>query len=108
VKHRVQVSATIADDRKTVIGVSSLDKSGKDDTTGRNAQKNQRIDVIGAKDHGEKRTVHPQFPPKVEYELTEFGKTLCAAMKTLVDWAMTFPKTRETSRYQPRKARKAF
>ena len=22
-----------------------------------------------------KRTVHPQFPPKVEYELTEFGKT---------------------------------
>jgi DNA-binding HxlR family transcriptional regulator len=55
-----------------------------------------------------KRTVHPQFPPKVEYELTEFGKTLCPAMKTLVDWAMTFPQTRETSRYQPRKARKAF
>src|SRR6266403_1448370 len=48
-----------------------------------------------------KRTVHPQFPPKVEYELTEFGKTLCPAMKTLVDWAMTFPKTRETSRHQP-------
>src|SRR5208283_2326173 len=46
-----------------------------------------------------KRTVHPQFPPKVEYELTEFGKTLRPAMKTLVDWAMTFPKTRETSRY---------
>src|SRR6201985_3133856 len=42
-----------------------------------------------------KRTVHPQFPPKVEYELTEFGKTLCPAMKTLVDWAMTFPRTRE-------------
>jgi DNA-binding HxlR family transcriptional regulator len=40
-----------------------------------------------------KRTVHPQFPPKVEYELTEFGKTLCPAIKTLVDWAMTFPKT---------------
>jgi len=55
-----------------------------------------------------KRTVHPQFPPRVEYELTEFGKTLCPAMKTLVDWAMTFPKTRETSRYQPRRARKAF
>jgi HxlR-like helix-turn-helix len=41
-----------------------------------------------------KRTVHPQFPPKVEYELTEFGKTLCPAMKTLVDWAMTFPDPR--------------
>ncbi|MGB6692335.1 MAG: winged helix-turn-helix transcriptional regulator [Terracidiphilus sp.] len=56
----------------------------------------------------QKRTVHPQFPPKVEYGLTKFGKTLCPAMKTLVDWAMTFPKNRETSRYQPRKARKAF
>jgi DNA-binding HxlR family transcriptional regulator len=50
-----------------------------------------------------KRTVHPHFPPKVEYELTEFGKTLCPAMKTLVDWAMAFPKTREKSEYQPRK-----
>src|SRR5207302_141529 len=42
------------------------------------------------------------------HEHTEFGKTLCPAMKTLVDWAMTFPKTCETSRYQPRQARKAF
>jgi DNA-binding HxlR family transcriptional regulator len=42
-----------------------------------------------------KRTVHPQFPPKVEYELTEFGQTLCPAMTTLVEWAMNFPKTRE-------------
>jgi DNA-binding HxlR family transcriptional regulator len=39
-----------------------------------------------------KGTVHPQFPPKVEYELTSFRKTLCPAMKTLVDWAMTFPR----------------
>jgi hypothetical protein len=31
----------------------------------------------------------------VEYELTEFGKTLCTAMMTLVDWAMKFPRTRE-------------
>jgi DNA-binding HxlR family transcriptional regulator len=44
----------------------------------------------------------------VEYELTEFGKTLCPAMKTLVDWSMTFPKARETSRYQPSKAQKAL
>jgi len=42
-----------------------------------------------------KRTVHPQFPPRVEYELTEFGQTLCPAMNTLVEWAMNFPKTRE-------------
>ena len=54
-KRCVQVSATIADDRKTVIGVSSVDKSGKDDTTGRDAVKNQCIDVIGAKNHSEIR-----------------------------------------------------
>ena len=54
-KRWVQVSATIADDCNTVIGVSSLDKSGKDDTAGRNAVKNQCIDVIGAKNHSEVR-----------------------------------------------------
>lgn len=42
-----------------------------------------------------KRTVRAEFPPKVEYELTEFGKTVCPAMKTLVDWAMNFPRTRD-------------
>jgi DNA-binding HxlR family transcriptional regulator len=55
-----------------------------------------------------KRTVHSQFPPKVEYELTEFGKTQCLAMKTLVDWVMTFRKARERSRYQPKRARITF
>ena len=54
-KRRVQVSATIGDDRKTVIGVSSFDESGEDDTAGRNAVKNQCIDVIGAKNHIEIR-----------------------------------------------------
>ena len=51
----VQVSAAIPDDRKPVIGISSVDKSGKDDTTGRDAAKNQCIDVIGAKNHREIR-----------------------------------------------------
>jgi DNA-binding HxlR family transcriptional regulator len=55
-----------------------------------------------------KRTVHPQFPPKVEYELTEFGRTLCPAMNTLVHWAMTFPMAREKSGYQPRRTRTPF
>ena len=55
VKRCVQVSATIADHRKTVIGVSGFDKSGKDDATGRDAQKGQRIDVIGTKNHGKVR-----------------------------------------------------
>jgi DNA-binding HxlR family transcriptional regulator len=51
-----------------------------------------------------KRTVHPQFPPRVEYQLTEFGKTLCPAMVTLVDWAMNFPGTREILDEGSRKA----
>ena len=55
-----------------------------------------------------KRTVHAKFPPKVEYELTEFGQTLCPAMKTLVDWAMNFPRTREMLDEESRRARAAF
>ena len=51
-----------------------------------------------------KRTVHPQFPLKVEYELTEFGKTLCPAMMTLVDWAMKFSRTREMFGEESKKA----
>jgi DNA-binding HxlR family transcriptional regulator len=33
------------------------------------------------------RTVHPQVPPKVEYQLTELGRALCPALKLLLDWA---------------------
>jgi DNA-binding HxlR family transcriptional regulator len=44
----------------------------------------------------------------VEYELTEFGKTLCRAMKTLVDWAMKFPRTREMFDEELKKAPTAF
>ena len=54
-----------------------------------------------------KRTVHPKFPPKVEYELTEFGRTLCPAMMTLVDWAMNFPRTHEMFDDELRKAHSA-
>jgi len=49
----VQISATIADDRETIIAVGSFKKSGQDDPAGRNPEKNQRIDVIGAEDHRE-------------------------------------------------------
>lgn len=33
------------------------------------------------------RTVYPQVPPKVEYELTEMGKALGPSMAELIDWA---------------------
>ena len=34
-----------------------------------------------------KRTVYPQIPPKVEYELTPRGKSLLPHLHNLVDWA---------------------
>lgn len=35
------------------------------------------------------RTVYPQVPPRVEYELTEAGHTLQEPLKALEDWAIT-------------------
>jgi len=34
-----------------------------------------------------KRTVYPQIPPKVEYELTRRGKSLIPHLHSLVGWA---------------------
>ena len=36
-----------------------------------------------------KRTVYPQIPPKVEYELTERGRSLLPHLHQLVSWANT-------------------
>lgn len=33
------------------------------------------------------RTVYPQVPPKVEYELTDLGKSLLPNIRNLVQWA---------------------
>jgi DNA-binding HxlR family transcriptional regulator len=33
------------------------------------------------------RTVHPQVPPKVEYELTSWGQAMCPALDALLEWA---------------------
>lgn len=32
------------------------------------------------------RTIHPQVPPKVEYQLTEWGQSLCPALDALLTW----------------------
>ena len=34
------------------------------------------------------RTVEPTIPPKVEYELTDLGRTLLAPVFTLAQWAV--------------------
>lgn len=37
------------------------------------------------------RTVHPQVPPKVEYELTQWGQAMCPALDGLLEWAAQRP-----------------
>jgi DNA-binding HxlR family transcriptional regulator len=34
------------------------------------------------------RTVYPEIPPRVEYELTDLGKTLIPPVPSLAEWAM--------------------
>lgn len=37
------------------------------------------------------RTVHAQVPPKVEYELTQWGRAMCPALDALLEWAAQRP-----------------
>lgn len=36
------------------------------------------------------RTVFPEVPPRVEYELTEFGRSLEPILLTMRDWGLAF------------------
>lgn len=38
------------------------------------------------KDSVVRRIVYPQVPPRVEYELTDWGQALCPALDTLLKW----------------------
>jgi DNA-binding HxlR family transcriptional regulator len=51
-------------------------------------------------DHGLiKRTVHTSKPPlKVDYELTDFGKTLIPLLKSISQWGMEAAKVDERVR----------
>jgi DNA-binding HxlR family transcriptional regulator len=35
------------------------------------------------------RTAHPEIPPRVEYELTDLGRSLLEPLRVLLDWATT-------------------
>ena len=47
------------------------------------------------------RTVYPTIPPRVDYELTDLGRTLIATLRELGDWALA-------NRAKVEKARAAF
>ena len=38
------------------------------------------------------RKVYPQVPPKVEYELTQWGQAMCPALDSLLEWAAMRPR----------------
>jgi DNA-binding HxlR family transcriptional regulator len=38
------------------------------------------------------RTVHPEVPPRVEYFLTDFGKTLIPALEEIAKWGRALGK----------------
>ncbi|MGK9165157.1 helix-turn-helix transcriptional regulator [Inquilinus limosus] len=44
------------------------------------------------------RTVFPTIPPRVDYELTELGRTLIEPLKALFAWATTHHPTIEAAR----------
>ncbi|HYF63312.1 MAG TPA: winged helix-turn-helix transcriptional regulator [Herpetosiphonaceae bacterium] len=37
------------------------------------------------------RIVHPEVPPRVEYQLTEWGQALCPVLDKLLTWAESAP-----------------
>jgi DNA-binding HxlR family transcriptional regulator len=45
-----------------------------------------------------KRTLFPTIPPRVDYELTEVGRTLLAPVMALVTWANTHRETIQGAR----------
>ena len=47
------------------------------------AQQLRRLEADGIV----QRTVHSQVPPKVEYQLTAWGQSLCPALDALLKWA---------------------
>ena len=50
------------------------------------------------------RTIYPQIPPKVEYQLTDLGKSLLPHIRNLTEWAITNMDTIQNSRKAFQKA----
>ncbi|MDD1686792.1 helix-turn-helix domain-containing protein [Methanoregula sp.] len=53
-----------------------------------------------------KRTVYPEVPPRVEYSITEFGKTLIPILQALCTWGAQYLGVDENGKQCPAKAGK--
>lgn len=58
-----------------------------------------------------KRKIYPQVPPKVEYYLTDFGKTLIPMLEEIAKWGRSLAQTKgkmvDKDRSKPKKTIKA-
>lgn len=50
------------------------------------------------------RTLYPTIPPRVDYELTDLGRTLIEPLMTLFEWARTHRPAIDVARAQSREA----
>lgn len=46
------------------------------------------------------RIIYPEVPPRVEYSITDFGKTLIPILQALSDWGAHYLEIDDTSAYQ--------
>lgn len=51
------------------------------------AQQLRRLEADGIV----RRIVYPEVPPRVEYQLTEWGQALCPALDALLEWTAARP-----------------
>lgn len=49
-----------------------------------------------AKDELIKRTVYPEIPPRVEYSITDYGKTVQPILKSMHEWGLNHNKRAAT------------
>ncbi|MCS0495053.1 helix-turn-helix transcriptional regulator [Ancylobacter sp. MQZ15Z-1] len=48
-----------------------------------------------------RRIVHPQVPPRVDYELTDWGQSLCPALDALLGWVAARPEAQASETKEP-------
>lgn len=68
---------------KSVLRFSELERAIPDVSQKMLAQQLRELERDGVV----RRTVYPEVPPKVEYDLTESGRALCPALDALLLWA---------------------